>query len=255
MDFHFFSKPKVTEFELVTLISDGEKWEIERKDAHLPKGLRIGAIATMPESVFIAAQAFGSVIPSRTGDFGIKSISAIHVPLVPGMKVYRAYLTVCGDNDNCSFIQATVQIREETSDKVEKLIELAYFTTVFTDYPSSEEDWNNYLGEEGIGSINFTDNDGHEYHRVTGRGEHCRCLTAEEKGIITPAGDKGWASELSFHVYERELQDGSPEFCTIEVFEVKSSNVMNEESGGVRFMVGIPLPLDIVLIQTNSIRS
>lgn len=238
-----------TKKETATLVVDGQNIKVERVDHWLPQGLRVGSLVTLNESWFLVNQALGGSAPTPPLTGKISAISSIVIgesSLNP-IKLIRAYMA-----DSDTFIQFTMQLTEVVTAPVlpsaYKLIEVHLFQTVFTDYP---DDWEPVLGPDGLGQLIFTDNDGHEFTRVTGNGDYSKPENATENGIFDPAGQTGWVTDLNYHLYERQLNPDTTESLLIQVEEMREQNGKPGDSAVVTYSVGIGLPTSISFIPTT----
>ena len=241
-----FLRTKFGYKKVETIKVDGQK--VERLDSWLPQGLRIGSIVTLNENWFSINQAFGGSAPTpETMNHTVKMISSLVIN--SGIKLVRAYLT------DDLYIQFTMQFTQPAPlalplpPSAYKLIEIHLFQVVFTDFPT---DWESVLGPDGLGQYIFTDNDGHEFHRVTGNGDYCEPQSAVERGISDAAGQTGWVTDINYHLYERQLDATSTESLLIQVEEVREQNGQPGDSAYVSFAVGIDLPTTTSFIPTNS---
>jgi hypothetical protein len=231
---------KQKEFAIVTI--NGKEKVIERIDSFLPNSIRLNGYAIIPETEFLTYQALNSILP--TPEFSSMKIMAVSfISISENTKIYRAYLDFNLLNLNAIFIMVTEEgISKEVTDQI-------YFITLKVDFPQTIEDWEPYLNKGfGLGEYYYTKDNGDVYTRISGiEGENFSSpFVVKEEGILDPAGQKGWKAELSYHLYQRELSDGSLEYMLIEVIDSESM------PKGVRYSVGINLPSSTKFIKPPS---
>jgi hypothetical protein len=222
--------------DTTTTVVDGHKISVDRADSTAPLGMRVGGIVTYPSSAVVVAQALGSLI-KVSGNTQIVALSSCRFG---EFTTFRAYLKA--QVDDVEFLQITAT----GTDGAWKVEEVVLYSSFFIDFPTTEEDWASYL-DGGIGQINYQNDEGTEYNRVTGdqTTDFLEPLHVTETLLYSADGMSGDVASNQFHLYERALGEAS-EFVLTEVTE-------SEKNACVHFFYGIPLAInDVKFIPTNS---
>jgi hypothetical protein len=220
--------------ETTKTVVDGHTIEVGRVDANLPLNLRIGSLASFPESRLLVVQTLGSVInvSAKSQDSKVQAIGSYKIG---DHKLYRAYITLQPEDNE--FIQILTHTDLEGKVVVDEAI---LFSSFFFDYPQDDEGWQYY--RDAFNSETYTNPEGNEYNRVT-MGETKTRFTL----VYSADGEKGADVEIEYQLWERGLTDDSSEFVLIEVFDM-----VETDQATVKFYTGIPLNInDIKFIPTN----
>lgn len=220
-----FRKPK----ETIQVEMEGRSFKVERVDAHLPSDMRLDGYVLLPGNVFEIYSALGSLIQIPE-HFSNKIVAISSFSISDKVQVYRAYLTKPDFLDlTTSFIQVTVKNKE--------VLDCIYFESINAIYPQDLEEWGYY--RKGMDEQYVHDSSGNKFEGVGGK------FPVLEVGVLDPAGREGWTANLLYKFYMRNLSEDTMEYFIFEEVDYTLKNTVS----GIRFLVGIPLPLDTTFIK------
>ncbi len=225
-----------------------------RKDDGCPLGARVGAYITIDASVFVTAQALGSlVVPPDPGDVTIRAISRVRFD-GGNTSLYRYYLSTGDGGENERYVQIF-----GGDDGVAEIVYCTSLTRLYPSDPKVLKYYSGELGTEGVGGMlwTFSREDMEQFlsseqlrilsdardvvwQRAVGKGDHQSPLHGLEKRIDDSQGINGSCQEIWYVPYTRDV-NGYTEHLFISLEVMQSRNGESVRDVHVDFMVGMPL--------------
>jgi len=140
----------------------------------LPEPLRVGAILAVEAGEVLRYEGLGLTLPVPSGEMVVEAVSGMELF---GLTVSRAYVKT-GQR------QALFQFHQ---DKQGALLDVNCFQVYQEIYPSSESDWEAWLGEGGlIGGQDLNSPSGAVYSRDWGDGAYAPPVEVQERIFTAP---------------------------------------------------------------------
>lgn len=208
------------------------KKEVPRNDVDLPLGLRHGALVRIDPSLAILTRDQSQVkLPSE--ELYVQGHSKMDIAGVDGFRFYLQQKDKpASETDKTSIIQYFSS--GSTSD-------LIYFQLLDEIYPSDDEEWEEWLGDDGhIGSQFFTitEDDGQEF-------EYTRCWDDSDRWVRpeivvedlypAPYNDDKVIIEHQMMLYNRPLPEDLTEYLLLSASQT-------EDEASVSLLHGIKIP-------------
>jgi hypothetical protein len=230
-------------------------------------GARFGSLLTRKASTFLRAPGTLLAVPALSAR--AVAISRLHSPI--DGEIHRLY-TACGDaGETGPDTRAFVQLYTHG----DEILEAVYFRRLLRWYPTTDDDQQAFLGENGagLGTANFSilreqlgdlgldeallaqafgEAESIDFERAAGtpQDDWVAPYRGTERRINDAHGDTGLRQDVVFMPYARTLAGGAQEQLLI------STEIVSDRDGDtaareihVDFLIGLPLSHDGVLVQ------
>lgn len=201
----------------------------ERVDKDVPLRLRIGSGVSINATTFLLAGE--DLYVENPGKDNV--VTAIGMIDFNDHKIYRAYLENQKGDESC--LQVVYDPKEDSIEQV------SIFSTVEEMYPQDDDEWKEWLGEEGhIGITPFFTPDDVEFDRVWSEGPEKVSPESFEEVIYTdPYGEEGVKINHQTMLYAREVENDFVEELLVSAEE-------EEDGAHVRIACGLVISYEAV---------